>query len=391
MKKLLVYILLSIFFYQCTPKESKNVEADVLAVIDSVKIPSISIDTFYNNLTRLIGGKDSTVNYKNNDWDLPYIAGFSKLTTEKINRIKADRLNKMTEWNKQNLSENNIIDTTFVFYPFSGGDFIHVNALYPNASEYFLVAREDVGELPNLYEKDKEFVNTYLSDIDTVLRDIYNKSYFITKNMVEDTKKRTLVNGMLPLILWAASVTDHEVVSLKYLSVSENGELMTFINTPENSKPTAVEIVLKVAGSNKLKKVTYLSCDISDEGFEKATQFKTLIANKVPSNTNSFVKSASYLMHYSSFSQIRNLVLEKSKYLVQDDTGIPIKYFNQSIFSIELFGIYEKPVKDFSESVFQSDLNAAFNDSSKYRGDLNFSLGYHWGSLKQNQMIAIKK
>jgi hypothetical protein len=391
MKKLLIYSLLSIFFYQCTPKESKNVEADVLAVIDSVKIPSISIDTFYNNLARLIGGKDSTVNYKNNDWDLSYIAGFSKLTTEKINRIKADRLNKMTEWNKQNLSENNIIDTTFVFYPFSGGDFIHVNALYPNASEYFLVAREDVGELPNLYEKDKEFVNTYLSDIDTVLRDIYNKSYFITKNMVEDTKKRTLVNGMLPLILWAASVTDHEVVSLKYLSVSENGELMTFINTPENSKPTAVEIVLKVAGSNKLKKVTYLSCDISDEGFEKATQFKTLIANKVPSNTNSFVKSASYLMHYSSFSQIRNLVLEKIKYLVQDDTGIPIKYFNQSIFSIELFGIYEKPVKDFSESVFQSDLNAAFNDSSKYRGDLNFSLGYHWGSRKQNQMIAIKK
>ena len=96
-------------------------------------------------------------------------------------------------------------------------------------------------------------------------------------------------------------------------------------------------------------------------------------------------------MHYISFSQIRNIVLEKSKYLIQDDTGIPIKYFKPDMFTIELFGIYEKPVKDFSESVFQQDLNIAYRDSTKYKGDLNFSLGYHWGSRKQNQMIAIKK
>ncbi len=97
-------------------------------------------------------------------------------------------------------------------------------------------------------------------------------------------------------------------------------------------------------------------------------------------------------MHYSSFSQIRNLVLDKSKFIIQDDTGIPIKYFNPEIFSIELFGVYEKPVKDFSESVFQQDLKIAYSDSTKYKGKLKFSLGYHyWGNRNQNQMIAIKK
>jgi hypothetical protein len=390
MKKFLVLAFIAVSFYQCKPKDANNTEKKV-STVDSTAALSIPIDTFYTNLARLIGGKDSVITYSNNNWDLAYIASFSRLTTEKVNRIKSDRLNKMTDWNISNMERNNISDSTFVFYPFSGGDFIHVNSLYPNASEYFLVAREDVGEIPNLYEKDKDYVNTYLSDIDTVLRDIYNKSYFITKNMVEDTKKRTLVNGMLPLIVWAAAITDHDVVSLKYLSVSETGELIPFSDTTMGKKPDAAEVVLKVKATNKLKKVTYLSCDISDEGFTNTNRFKTLIINKVPARANSFVKSASYLMHYSSFKQIRNIVLEKSKYLIQDDTGIPIKYFNTDTFAIELFGIYEMPVKDFDQSVFQKDLNAAYKDSTKYKGDLNFSLGYHWGSRKQNQMIAIKK
>jgi hypothetical protein len=391
MKKILVFAFIAVSLYQCKPKESNNADENLVSTVDSTVVPSIPIDTFYTNLARLIGGKDSIIAYKNNNWDLAYIASFSRLTTEKVNRIKSERLNKMTDWNILNMERNNISDSTFVFYPFSGGDFIHVNSLYPNATEYFLVAREDVGEIPNLYEKDKDYVNNYLADVDTVLRDIYNKSYFITKNMVEDTKKKTLVNGMLPLIIWAAAITDHDVVSLKYLTVSEKGELVPFSGTTMGNNPDAVEVVLKMNSSNKLKKVTYLSCDISDEGFTNANRFKSLITNKVPTGSNSFVKSASYLMHYISFSQIRNIVLEKSKYLVQDDTGIPIKYFKPSMFTIELFGIYEKPVKDFSESVFQQDLNIAYRDSSKYKGDLKFSLGYHWGSRKQNQMIAIKK
>lgn len=383
---------MAILFSHCQPEEKKITQDKTVSIIDTVPLPhEQSIDTFYNNLTRLIGGKDSIINYPNN-WDENYIGKFAKMTTKKVNRIKADRLNKMTEWNIANMKRNNITDSSFVFYPFSGGDFIHVNALYPNASAYFLVAREDVGELPNLYEKDKQYVNTYLSDIDTVLRDIYNKSFFITKNMIEDTKKRTLVNGMLPLILWAAAVTDREVISLQYFIVSDNGNFIPLNDSAGKRKPEAVEIKFRIKETNKIQTLTYLSCDISDDGFVNDNRFKTLISNKVPSNSNTFVKSASYLMHYSSFSQIRNLVLEKSKFLIQDDTGIPIKYFNPDKFSIELFGVYEKPVKDFSESVFQQDLKIAYSDSTKYKGKLKFSLGYHyWGNRNQNQMIAIKK
>jgi myo-inositol-1-phosphate synthase len=61
-----------------------------------------------------------------------------------------------------------IATISFVFYPFSGGDFIHLFWLYPNASEYLMVAREDVGHMPNLYNNDAKFCAEYLNDIDFV-------------------------------------------------------------------------------------------------------------------------------------------------------------------------------------------------------------------------------
>ena len=95
-------------------------------------------------------------------------------------------------------------------------------------------------------------------------------------------------------------------------------------------------------------------------------------------------------MHYSSFSDIRDLVLSKSKFLVQDDTGIPYRFFPQNQWKTNLFGVYEAPIKDFDAGLFQKDLSGAYNDSSLYKGNLNFSLGYHWGSRKQNQLVAVK-
>ena len=96
-------------------------------------------------------------------------------------------------------------------------------------------------------------------------------------------------------------------------------------------------------------------------------------------------------MHYGSFSDIRKIVQQKSQSILEDDTGIPYKYFDGLEWDINLFGMYVMPVKDFSESRFQIDLNEAYSNMDMYKGKLPFSLGYHWGSKAQNQMLYIKK
>ena len=90
------------------------------------------------------------------------------------------RLVKINEWNKKNLKESGVPDTSFAFYPFSGGDFIHLNWLLPNANEYLMVARENVGSIPNLMEMDNTSLLKYLKGINVVLRDKFlrNSSTF---------------------------------------------------------------------------------------------------------------------------------------------------------------------------------------------------------------------
>ena len=379
-----------------TEQEKKKIEFIKIDTIEKNKknenlnIHLSPIDTFYNNLTQLLGGKDTVFSFSNN-WDTEFIKKYARKVNEKYKKIETNRLKKMGDWNQKNLKRNNQSDTSFVFYPFSGGDFIHLSWMFPKATQYLMVAQEDVGNIPDLYNQDSKFVNKYLSEIDTVLRDIYYKSYFITKNMIEDTKVRSKVNGMLPLIIWALARTEHEIVSIKFGNVNPNGVIEFAAGIDQKNKPKAVEIMFRKKNTVITKTLTYVSCNISDQGFNSESKFYTYLNNKIPKNCNSFVKSASYLLHYITFKQIRDLIKNKSQFLVQDDTGIPFSNLIQDkCWKIELFGKYEKPVKDFSENLFQSDLDSAFKNESYFKGNIDFSLGYHWGSQNQNQMVLRK-
>ncbi len=386
----IVFLVGGIVAYSLVPsKKVEPVQASSPAKISKKdSVVEIPIDSFYNNITQLIGGNDTLLSY-NKKWNANKIKPYAKNVTSKTKRIEGNRLMPLMEWNKANLERNKTSDSSFAFYPFSGGDFIHLNWLYPNATEYLLVAREDVGSVPNLLDQNTDSVLSYLQDVDFVLRDIYSKSYFITKNMSTDTKVDTKVNGMLPLILWAVSRTNHEVLSLNYKNIDANGVAIDADIT--KGKPSAVVISVRHKVTRKIKRITYLSCDISDKGFKSKPNNFAFLSNTIPANCNSFVKSASYLLHYDSFKQIRDFILNKSKFLVQDDTGIPYKHFNSETWTAELFGTYVLPVKDFSENLFQNDLLGAYK-SDMYKGPLKFSLGYHWGGQnRQNQMVFIKK
>jgi hypothetical protein len=388
-------IALCIFALSCgSPTENKTTTTTESAEIkqDTTLIPSVevedvnvNIDSSYNNLSNLIAGYP--INYYQPQWDKAFIESFNKNVNQKMLGIESSRLSKIKSWNETNIKNNGANDTNFVFYPFSGGDFIHMAWLYPNANEYFMIARELVGDIPNLFTKDSAYTSKYLKDIEFVLRDIYSKSYFITKNMRADTKHNTNVNGMLPLILWGAVRTGHDISQVSFGKIDENGD---FTSVNNHEKSNIVQVIMWNKKLKKQQKVTYFCCDLANDELLSHPGNMMYLEKSINSNCNTFIKSASYLLHYGSFTTIRDFVLSKSTYLVQDDTGIPYQHFNNENWKVSVFGVYEKPVKDFSDNLYQEDLDSAYRSPS-YLGDLNFSLGYHWGSKKQNQIIAKKK
>lgn len=52
-------------------------------------------------------------------------------------------------------------------------------------------------------------------------------------------------------------------------------------------------------------------------------------------------------MHYSTFSEFREILLRKSQSIVEDETGIPYKSFDPLQWEIHLFGVCVMPVKYF--------------------------------------------
>lgn len=353
------------------------------------KAPEIDKQLTHN--IQLIAGMDTLLDYDHPEWDLVKLREYAREVNAKFEKMQSTRLDKVLAWNRNNIQNSGNTNGSFCFYPFSGGDFVHAKWLYPEADEYLLVAMEEVGTIPDLTKASNEEVLEYLGSVDDVLRDIYKRSYFITKNMINDIRESNRVDGMFPIIMWAAARSNHEIVSIVYFDIDPSGNTTPI--APENvtAKSRAVEVEMIHKPTGKPKKITYLSADISDKGFGKHPGIKKFLENKVPSNCNSFVKSASYLMHYTTFSQIRKMVLDKSAILVQDDTGIPFDQLDQDTWNIELFGVYEKPVKDFAERLYQADLDSAYKNDKFYKGRLDFSLGYHWGSKNQNEMFIHRK
>ena len=391
----ITYLVLIIAIYSCElseqnkkgpevdpQRENTDVDKDISSVVP--------IDTFHNALAQLISGIDRSYFSNESNMDSTYWTRYHTQVNTAFSKIKETRLDPMQQW-MNGASLDKIADTSLLFYPFSGADFLHAYYLFPEANDYLLLAQEKIGDIPDINSMKSNEVANYLNAVDQSLLDIYKRSYFITKRMKNDTKDGAELNGLLPLFYWFIARTDHEIVDVSDIFVDSASVLKQKKITTESSEGfiEGVKFLFRKKGSEKVKSMTYFSCDISNNGFEKNPEFKQYLSSIRP--CNSFVKSASYLMHYSTFNEIKDLTLQKSKSILEDDTGIPYKYFDALQWDINLYGVYVMPVKDFSENRFQEDLSEAYLEEDKYRGELSFSLGYHWGTQAQNQMLYVKK
>jgi hypothetical protein len=372
---------------------SKKENDDTKTKQDSVKNTTLDIpvDKKLTETSKLIAGMDTALNFRNDLSDKAKFIEFHKSSQSKFDKIEVDRLSKINTWGKELLKKNNLPDNNFCFYPFAGGDFIHAHYLYPNAKEYLMLALEPIGVLPDIYTLKEKEIMEYLYNIDTALRNIYNHSYFITKNMNSDISGKRMVSGILPMIIWGIARAKYEIVSMEYFNIDSLGNKVA-VDKEDPKAGRANAVTVQIKNQTETKKITYISGDISDDGIKKKPGIMKYVKQQVPADkTTTFIKSASYLLHYGTFNEIRNQILDVSKVIFQDDTGIPYRYFSEDKWTVALFGVYKTPIKDFSSNLFQNDLNKAYKDSTKYQGALPFSLGYHWNSKDQNQMFIFKK
>jgi len=276
------------------------------------------------------------------------------------------RINMMTGWANGEVTPA-VGGNGAVYYPFGGPDLLHVSAMFPQARTYALMGLEPVGEVPALESLPPGDVLAALAAFRQSTKTQLLAGFFITKDMRADLE-RSALRGVTPILLSTVAMIGGEVESVNAISVGGN---------------PGVEMLYYDAGGMR-HTAFYVSGDLSNSGFKGGyQQWVAGLGGKA-----TYFKAASYLMYDDRFSQAREFFLNQSHAVLQDDSGIPFRFFAQDKWSFRFYGDYEKPINLFAEYQ-QEDLKQAFATNPK--NPLGFGSGYRINGGEGNLLLAIKR
>ena len=294
-------------------------------------------------------------------------------------RLKARYLDKIDHWASQNLK--GAARDSVAFYPFGGPDAATVLAVYPEAREYVLIGLEPAGKLP---ESIDGYTPEYWSGVRQSLRSAVALGFFKTEEMEDDFSGEG-VGGITPVLLLYIARSGFTVEDVAEVRVSPQGVVAAAPGPPLMKREIRGVTVFFSDTAGHQRKLTYLGLNLSDSLKKRpaAMQFLERLGR-----VKTLLKSASYLMHKSYFSTIRGVILKQSDVVVEDDSGIPFRFFHENDWEVRLFGTYTKPIPLFADWQ-QDDMAAAF--AATAAPPLEFGFGYRFLPNTSNLLIALRK
>ena len=270
-----------------------------------------------------------------------------------------------------------------MLYFFSGPDFLYATSFFPNASTYVLAGLEPAGDVSQLTALKRPTLDYTLQNIERSIGTLMNYSFFITHNM------RTQLNagpvyGTLPILYVFLARTGKTVHDVTFVDLDSDGNIQTWNETGGKrgrSAASGVRIVFS-AGNGPWQTLYYFSTNLADGGVARSG-FLTFCARL--GTADSFIKSASYLLHGGGVSKVRGFLLEHSATILQDDSGIPLVYFDQKKWRLQPLGRYAGPLSIFARA-YQPRMAELFRKAAP----LDFGLGYRWRRNESNLLLAQK-
>lgn len=294
-------------------------------------------------------------------------------------KLEAQQLSQVKKWSAKELKAIND-ESPSVFYPFSGPDFLYAYSLFPQGKDYVLIGLEPVGTIPDFSQLSSTQTLQKIQEAKNSLYAILQYSFFRTKDMKVDMANQ----GVLPILFLFMARTNQTILDVEYIGIAKDATVQKY----QEGMVPGVKISFVTEGESTPRTLYYFSTDLSNWGLEKNPEFQTFM--KQIEQPVTYLKAASYLMHYGTFSTMRDLVLSQSKNLLQDDSGIPIKSFNTEQWDLTFYGNYTPPRAPFNQEEYQPDLMKIYR-SNKNIDKLDFGIGYNFGPNESNLMLATKQ
>lgn len=290
--------------------------------------------------------------------------------------LEQRQLSKVSAWSQANLTKP---EPTLI-YTFSGPDYLYANAFFPKATTTIMAGLEPVGGIADLSKLSPGELARELNDLEQSLNSVLSYSFFITRKMRTQLAGGK-VRGTLPVLYVFLARAGASIDEMAYVNLDGKGGVVP-ADPAAKPEPAGVKIGFTAADGSK-RTLYYFSTDLSNGGV-KSSGFLEFASSFGPADA--FVKSASYLMHEEAFSTVREFLIAKSTTLVQDDSGIPVRYL-ASGWGFKAYGAYLGPIGLF-RGKSQNEMKTVFKDH--FAGKLDFGVGYRWHPRESNLLVAVK-
>ena len=295
--------------------------------------------------------------------------------------VESRQLAKIRAWSSAKITNPQPV----LFYMFSGPDFLYANAFFPKQSTYVLAGLEPTGPIPDLMKLPRGSVGQGLRNIEVSLQSILSNSFFKTNDM-RDTLRDGPLKGTIPILYLFMARSGKTVRDASLVKLDEQG--MEQPDDGSGMAPAMGDVAhgVKITFSGddgRVQTLYYFGTNVANDGF-KASGFAKFCERL--GTGDAFVKSASYLLHRDSFSDVRNFLLDHSDLVLEDDSGIPAGNFDGA-WKLRPFGHYSGPISLFA-SRYQPKLSQLFQ--SGHTEPLAFGIGYQSHAAGSNLVIAEK-
>ena len=401
MKRPIIGLLSVLLFTGC--KGEAPTEAPGSNVTDSIPEDTIKVveivypeDVKFNDVAQFIAGQEGESSSHLKDLESGQDWKSFQSSLDVLWKKTNNKLPTIREWSKSELSDINT-DGGTLFYPFSGADFLHADLFFPDHDNIAMIALEPIGTLPNLNQMADTTRQIYMKRLKKSMHAILGLSFFRTIAMADDFKSE--LDGTLHVLMHFMARTDHEVMYQEKVAIQANGELTTELTNISDSTYVGNRYYFRRKGEDKVRTLTYFAVNVQNKPYVSRGG---LVAKGLNTRTDlvayfkgldiksTYLKSASYLMHRPTFSIIRNIILDESEHLLQDDSGIPVQYFDETKWDLTFYGNYHAPISLFEER-HQEDLKEIYQKKEKTVKPLPFGIGYQYRKGTSNLMRASKK
>lgn len=312
--------------------------------------------------------------------------------------IKRKNLDPMAAWRKKHIPCS--LESNAVLYPLSGADLPNAYVMFPHAGEYLFIALEPAGYVPDLNSMSESNLQLGLAAIRRAVWALAANNYQQSRVLREELTNRYLP-GTLPLFLLFAARLNLIVQDVQAIEITKKGALESMPMIPRAVLQMApkrppkrpirgLRLVLHDLQDGQNKTLIYLQFPLSTESVQNSTpEGNYLLSLK---NRNTMLKSAVYILHSEQYRPVRDYLLAHSNLIIQDDSGIPYKFFAQGDWEEHLFGTYTKalPLGGIPNPPQQPLLAQRYRERSS---PLSFPFGYGIlrGKGKSNLMLFIRK